>query len=57
MRINHGYDFLVEAVFQTMCDAEFFREHITQEFGVKTTQTHYVIEELKEEGVLLNHIQ
>lgn len=52
MKINHGYDFLVEALFQTMQEVDAFRERLVQKYGAKSVEIHYVIEELKQEGFM-----
>lgn len=52
MKINHDYDFLVEAVFQTMRDVDIFREQLIHKHGAKNIELHYVIEELKQEGFM-----
>lgn len=52
-KINHGYDFFVEAVFRTMQEVDAFRERVCQKYGAKHVEIHYVIEEIKEEGFLL----
>lgn len=52
-KVNHGYDFFVDAVFRSMQDVDAFKELICQEYGVKDVQIHYVIEGIKEEGFFM----
>ncbi len=51
-RINNGFDFLVEVVFQEIRDVEFFVEQLENNFKVEKKEIYYVIEEMKKEEFL-----
>ena len=55
-RINNGYDFMIEAVFKDMREAEIFFEDIEERFDVLERQVYYMIEDLKREGFMENLI-
>lgn len=52
MRVNNGYDFMAECVFQGMRELEEFCEKLETSYGVRGKEVHFVIEELKREGFL-----
>lgn len=51
-KINNGYDFLIEAVFKGMNEAELFIEHMEEAFKVEEMKVFYIIDELKREEFL-----
>jgi len=51
-KINNGYDFLLECVFENMRDMEDFIEELDRLYKVRTTNVHYIIDDLKREGFL-----
>jgi DNA-binding Lrp family transcriptional regulator len=51
LRINNGYDFIVEGVFENMQEAEKFLESL-DEFNIIEEKTHYVLEEIERESFL-----
>jgi DNA-binding Lrp family transcriptional regulator len=49
-RINNGYDFIAECAFKDLCELEEFCDVLKRNYGVKSVETHLVIEELKREA-------
>jgi len=52
MRINNGFDFLVEAVFRNILELEEFLECLDDRFRIRKRQVFYVTNEVKREGYL-----
>jgi len=50
-KINNGYDFLADAVFKTMNDAECFVEWLAEEYSAKP-EVYYILDEMRTEGFL-----
>ena len=55
-RVNSGYDFLIEAVFRQIKDAEEFIDYIDKRFEIESKRVHYIVDDLKREGFLANPI-
>ncbi|MBU4501728.1 MAG: Lrp/AsnC family transcriptional regulator [Nanoarchaeota archaeon] len=53
-KINNGYDFSIETVFQNIKEVEDFIELLEDKFSIKSKQVFYVIDELKKEAFLSN---
>jgi len=51
-KINNEFDFMVEAIFKNIKQAESFKEAIEQGFRVDSLNIFYVTEDLKREGFL-----
>lgn len=51
-KINNGFDFLMEAVFQEVGDVESFVERLEGEFKIEGKEVHYIIDDLKKEDFL-----
>ena len=51
-RINHGFDFLFEAIFKDMNETRAFSEFIEKNFTVLNRQFYYILEDLKQEEFL-----
>lgn len=51
-KINNGYDFLIEFVFEHIKDMEDMLETIETRFKVNSKETYYIIEEIKRESFL-----
>jgi len=51
-RINHGFDFLFEAIFRDMNETRAFSELIEKNFTVLNKQFYYILEDLKQEEFL-----
>jgi Lrp/AsnC family transcriptional regulator, leucine-responsive regulatory protein len=54
LRINSGYDFLIEAIFKNVKDVETFLDHLQTKFKIEQTQVHYIVDEIKREVFLNN---
>lgn len=52
LKINNGFNFMVEFVFRNMVDVENCIEDIEERFNIKHKKVHYIIEDLKREGFL-----
>lgn len=52
LRINNGYDFIVEGVFRQVHDVEKFIEELESEFNITRKKSYYVLEDLKREGFM-----
>ncbi|MGB9748921.1 MAG: Lrp/AsnC family transcriptional regulator [Candidatus Woesearchaeota archaeon] len=52
LRINNGYDFLVEALFRTLKEAEGFVNKLEEEYKIEDKKVFYVIDEIKREEFL-----
>jgi len=54
LKINNGYDFMVEGVFKEIRDMEDFLEKIEEKFRIIEKTTFYIIEDLKKEAFMSN---
>ncbi len=52
VKVNNGYDFLLEAIFENLHHAEHFLEKMEQSFTIRKKAVFYVIDKLKEENFL-----
>ncbi len=52
LKINNGYDFLIEVIFRSIKDLEEFLEHIEERFEVSERKVFYLIEDIKKEGFM-----
>lgn len=52
LKVNNGFDFMAEMVFEHIKDMEDFLEIIEQKFRITNKETFYVIDELKQEDFL-----
>lgn len=50
-KINNGYDFWVECIFQSIKDLEDFGENLETDFGIKK-DVYYIIDDIKRESFL-----
>jgi len=48
-RINNGYDYLCEGIFEHMQESEKFTEILEEKYSVKKVQSYYILEDLKHE--------
>ena len=53
-KINNGYDYMLDVIFQNMKELEDFLEKLEQEFKIKSKHVFYVIEEIAQEKFLNN---
>jgi len=51
-KINNGYDFLAEVIFNHIKDLEDFLENLEENFNIKGRQVYYLIEDIKKEGFM-----
>ena len=51
-KVNNGFDFLVEGVFESVRRMEDFLEEIETAFKLEEKKAHYIIEDLKREGFM-----
>jgi len=49
LRINNGYDFLVEGVFRNINEMEMFIERLDEKFDIKEKKVYHVINNIKQE--------
>jgi len=55
-KINNGYDYLVEGIFRHIKELEEFIELLEGKFTVLSTQVHYIVEDIKQEGFMSDPI-
>jgi DNA-binding Lrp family transcriptional regulator len=51
-RINNGYDFMVEGIFQQIREMEDFIDQVENRFKIEEKQSFYIIEDMKKESFL-----
>ncbi|MCK4670591.1 MAG: Lrp/AsnC family transcriptional regulator [Nanoarchaeota archaeon] len=51
-KINNGYDFLAEGIFEHLRDVEEFREKLETKFKIRENKLYYVIQDIKREEFL-----
>jgi DNA-binding Lrp family transcriptional regulator len=56
LKINNGYDFLVEALFKNLKEAEGFVNKLEEEYKIEDKKVFYVIDEIKREEFLSSPI-
>lgn len=49
-KINNGYDFMAESVFENIKELEDFLEELENKFSLQDKKVHYIIEDLKREA-------
>lgn len=52
LRINNGYDFMVEGVFRQVLDMENFIENIEEKFNIEDKKSFFIIEDVKREAFM-----
>ena len=50
LKVNNGYDFMVEVVCRSMKEIEDFLEELDERYGVRNCKVYYIIEDIKQEG-------
>lgn len=53
-KINNGYDFIAESVHKTIRELDKFIEFLHSKFKIQDIQIHYLVNEVKKEGFVLN---
>lgn len=51
-KINNGFTFMLDVVFESLDRLDDFTDSMERDFGVTSTQTHYIIDEIKREAFL-----
>jgi DNA-binding Lrp family transcriptional regulator len=51
LRINNGYDYMIEAIFRDMADLQRFTE-LLEKYKIELRQEVFILEDLKREGFL-----
>ncbi|AJF62075.1 Transcriptional regulator, AsnC family [archaeon GW2011_AR15] len=51
-KVNNGFDYVFDAYFKGLNDAEGFFDILEEKHKVKKIETHYILDELKREGFL-----
>ena len=54
LKINNGYDFMIEGIFKELNEMEDFLEQLEQKFKILEKTTFYIIEDLKKEAFMSN---
>tara|TARA_Y100000310_G_C20541092_1_gene743330 strand:+ start:227 stop:694 length:468 start_codon:yes stop_codon:yes gene_type:complete len=58
IRVNNGYDFLVEFVFENMRELEGYLEGLGNKFEIRDEKVYYIVDELRKESFLSSpHIE
>ncbi len=57
IKINNGWNLIMECAFKDMCSMETFVEELENTFKIKQKQIHYILTELKKEGFLTKQEQ
>lgn len=55
-RINNGYDFLIEAIFKDLRDADEFLERLEDKFKISEKKVYYIMEDIVRETFLTDRI-
>ncbi|MBU0457609.1 MAG: Lrp/AsnC family transcriptional regulator [Nanoarchaeota archaeon] len=53
-RVNNGWDFIIETAHKNIQDLDGLLENISKNFIIQNKQIHYLVEDIKKEGILLN---
>jgi len=54
LKVNNGFDFLAEFIFEHIKDLEDFIEILEQRFNIQARETYYIIDDLKREEFMAN---
>lgn len=54
LKVNNGFDFLAEFIFEHIKELEDFMEMLEQRFPITNRETYYIIEDLKREEFMAN---
>jgi len=54
LKINNGYDFMIEGIFKEIKEMEDFLEQLEQKFKILEKTCFYIIEDLKKEAFMSN---
>ncbi len=56
-KVNNGFDYLIDVIFPTLKDVEDFLEELELHHGVKSSATHYVVDEIVRESFLSDGVK
>ncbi len=54
LKVNNGYDFMIEFIFRHIKDMEDFIEELEQKFKILAKDTFYIVDDIKREEFLAN---
>lgn len=54
LKVNNGFDFQAELIFEHIKDLEDFMEMLEQKFPITNRETYYIIDDLKREEFMAN---
>ncbi|MFH1972007.1 MAG: Lrp/AsnC family transcriptional regulator [archaeon] len=54
VKINNGYDYLIEFIFENMKDLENYLEKMEQKFEIKENKVFYIVDDIKRENFMAN---
>jgi len=54
-KINNNWDFIIETVHKNIKDLDQFLEELYKKFKVEKKEIHYLIDEVKKEGFMVNN--
>ena len=52
-KINDGWDFIIETVHRNIKELDDFLEQLNQKYEIQAQQVHYLIEDIKREGFVI----
>src|SRR3989338_3712403 len=52
-KVNNNWDFIIETVHKNIKELDAFLEHLEQNFKIESKQIHYLIDEIKKEGFVI----
>ncbi|MBN1792550.1 Lrp/AsnC family transcriptional regulator [Candidatus Woesearchaeota archaeon] len=55
-KINNGYDYMAEGIFENVKHMEDFMEELERAFKLEDKKAHYIIDDLKREDFLLGNV-
>jgi len=56
-KVNNGWDFIIETVHENIRGLDKFLEQLGQKYDIKEQEIHYLIDELKREGFVIDSKQ
>ncbi|HIH37645.1 TPA: Lrp/AsnC family transcriptional regulator [Candidatus Woesearchaeota archaeon] len=51
-KINNGYDFMIEGIFQQIRDVDVFTEELERRFAITDIKSYFIIDDIKKEAFL-----
>lgn len=56
LKINNGFDYMIEAIFHNVKELEEFVENLEESFSIKSKQIYYIIDEVVKENFFTDHV-